>query len=340
MTNHTKLTASERDQIALLRARGMKGRGIARELRRSASAISVEIKGNLIDGEYVACYAQSRSEERRERSHHRYRLKNEGVHAYVHKYLREGWSPEQISGRMKLEHPEDNDMRISPETIYQYIYDKENKDLGLWEFLPRKQERRKKWKGRQPHRGHIAERVSIHERPEVVNNRLEKGHWEGDTVEGKGHLDGIHTEVERLSRYLMANKVSSISSAVTLAVQKQQFNWVPETMRRSTTLDNGKENHLHYQLSELTMQTYFCDPYSSWQKGSNENHNGLLRRYLPKGTDFKTLTEEDLQDMVYEINNRPRKVLGFRTAQEVFTALTNSDKPFIPFQSINCSDPV
>jgi IS30 family transposase len=239
---------------------------------------------------------------------------------------------------MAVEYENEPCMRIVHETIYRYIYGKGQKEKVLWELLPRKQKTRRKWKGRRVHRGHIPQRVSIHKRPIEINERLEKGHWEGDTVEGKGHRDGIHTEVERLSRYFMATKIPSISSAATISAQWQLFSMLPASMKLSTTLDNGKENHLHYLLYEIAMLTYFCDPYSSWQKGCNENHNGLLRRYAPKKTDFATLSEQELQDIVCEINHRPRKILGYRTPHEVFTALSLSDQPIISFTSIRCSD--
>ena len=205
------------------------------------------------------------------------------------------------------------------ETIYRFIYTKALKEDRLWEYLPRKQKHRRKYHGRKAQRSRIAQRVSIHERPETINNRSEIGHWEGDTVEGKGHKDGIHTEVERVSRYLLARKVSAITSEETITVQKDMFSQLPEQVRKSTTLDNGKENHLHMQLNELSMKTYFADPYSSWQRGTNENTNGLIRRYLPKKTIFTKLTQEELDDIVWEINNRPRKVLQYKKPTEILS---------------------
>lgn len=186
--------------------------------------------------------------------------------------------------------------------------------------MPWKRTKRRKKHGRIVHRGHISDRVSIHQRPEIVNKRVVFGHWEGDTVEGSGHKDGIHTEVERISRLLKAAKVSAITSAQAIAAQKKIFGELPKRARHSTTLDNGRENHLHGRLKQLGMVTYFADPYSSWQRGTNEYHNGLLRRYLPKGTSFVDLTQEELDDIVWEINNRPRKVLNFNTPQEVFNS--------------------
>lgn len=138
-------------------------------------------------------------------------------------------------------------------------------------------------------------------------------------MEGKGHKDGVHTTIERLSRFYVVRNVSRIASAETIAVQKQIFSKLPASSRLSSTHDNGRENHEHYQLTdELGMDTYFADPYSSWQRGSNENANGLLCRYFPKGTDFSQISQNEIDDVVWEINSKPRKCLGYNTAKEVF----------------------
>lgn len=229
-----------------------------------------------------------------------------------------GWSPEQVSGRMKRVFQNNTHMRISPETIYAFIYSEEYKERKFWEYLPWKRKVRKKKYGRKVHRGRIPDRVSIHERPQIVDTKEEFGHWEGDTVEGRGHKNGIHTEVERKSRFLAAQKVNRIDSVCALQAQEKIFSSLPAHARKTVTLDNGRENHLHRSLRQLEIDTYFCDPYSSWQRGTNEYHNGLIRRYLPKKTDFTDLTQEELDDMVWEINNRPKKCLGFCTPNEVF----------------------
>jgi IS30 family transposase len=239
------------------------------------------------------------------------------VYVYVFEKLRSGWAPEQISGRLKKE---SGQSVICHETIYRFIYDSNNRDKRLWEYLPRKQKGRRKQNGRGVHKVRIPQRVSIHLRPTVIDLRTEFGHWEGDTVEGKrSDRDGIHTEVERLSRLILARKVETIDSPKTLASQMTMFSRLPGTARRSTTLDNGRENHLHFGLTDkLGMRTFFADPYSSWQRATNENSNGLLRRYLTKGASFRDLTQEELDDIVWEINNRPRKCLEYNTPREVF----------------------
>jgi IS30 family transposase len=315
---HHKLTAKERDLIALMHGRGESIRSIATFLERSPSTISDELKRNcLVNGDYVAIHAQSETEARKGKARKRPPLKDKKVYAYVMEKLREGWSPEQIAGRLK--HDQGKPV-ICHETIYQFIYSEQGKKKGLSEYLPWKRKKRRKKHGRGVHRSRIPDRVSIHLRPVEVDSREEFGHWEGDTVEGRGHREGIHTEVERKSRLLIAAKVHQISSEATIRVQKEMFASLPKQARKSTTLDNGHENYQHNQLANLGIATYFADPYSSWQRGTNEYHNGLLRRYFPKGTSFTDLDQEDLADIVWEINNRPRKVLDFRTPQEVYNS--------------------
>ncbi len=326
MKKARKLTPKERDTLAMLLAQEVTLSEIARRLVRSKSTISDEVKRNRRwDGEkedwvYKAIAAQEETDKRMVERRKRPQLKNKWIYSYVVEHLRGGWSPEQIEGRLKLDFKGKYHKTIGHEAVYQYVFHPDNKDENLWEYLPRKQKKRKKQKGRGVHHSRIPQRVSIHLRPQMIDDRTEFGHFEGDTVEGRRSVgDGIHTEVERLSRITFAVKVNNISSEEGLRAQKDIFSDLPEKARRSTTLDNGRENHLHYKLkTELNMKTYFADPYSSWQRGTNEYHNGLLRRYLPKGTDFSELTHEELNDILWEINNRPRKCLGFYTPLEVF----------------------
>lgn len=314
MVKRGKLTEEERDTIALFKSQGLSVREIGRRLDREHSTISREMKRNRFGDHYVALHAQHLSEERKSTAGKRTPLKNKQTYSYVLEKLGQGWSPEQIAGRIQQEQGK---RILCHETIYQFVYARENKEDKLWEYLPRKQKHRRKQHGRSSQKVHIPNRVSIHLRPEKINQRKELGHWEGDTVEGLGRKDGIHTEVERVSRFLLAMKVSAITSEETARAQLHLFETLPQQARQSTTLDNGKENHLHTVLNIIGMKTYFADPYSSWQRGTNENTNGLLRRYLPKKTSFQNLTQEELKDIVEEINNRPRKVLHYKTPTEI-----------------------
>lgn len=324
---------------------------IGRELRRNQVKVRVGKYNEVI---YEPNHAQFVTDQRKQKAWSaKQPLKSKKIYGYVLDHLRGGWSPEEIAGRLrKEEHPDDPSWWICHETIYAFIY-KEKTDLTkqglisqslldlrlvthnqaitvtdfdrpLYEFLRRKQTKRRKKSGRKVHRSHIPDRVSMHLRPEVINQRAEFGHWEGDTVEGKGHKDGVHTEVERVSRLIGAKKVKAIDSQSALDAQRKIFTPLPEKARRSTTLDNGKETHLHFKLrDDLDMQTFHADPYASWQRGANENGNGLLRCYFPKGTDFAKVTDEELEDVIWELNNRPRKVLQYKTAQEVFNEHLN-----------------
>jgi transposase, IS30 family len=322
-----KLQPEERDQIARLHSQGCGVREIARQLKRSASSISVEIKAGIWHDDnrhtstYVAIHAQRLREDRAALSRKPHSLDDPRLQAYVRSKLQLGWSPEQIMGRLPLDYSDDPEMRVSHEPIYRFIYASGQAEEKLWEYLPRKQKKRRKQHGRTVHRSRIPDRVSIWQRSEVANDRSEFGHWEGDTIEGQRSVgDGIHTEVERLSRKLLARKVGRIASHETARAQLRMFQCLPAGARRSTTLDNGRENHQHGRLKrQLGIQSYFADPYSSWQRGTNENTNGLVRRYLPKQTDFTSLTQAELDDIVEEINNRPRKVLDYKTANEVYS---------------------
>lgn len=274
----------------------------------------------------MAIHAQALSVKRKSLAGVRHPLKSKEVFQWVLKRIVRGWSPEQIAGRMKLVFKDNFKMRITPETIYSFIYSEKYKHRKFWEYLPWKRKKRRQKLGRKVHRGSIPHRISIHERPEVIGKNIEFGHFEGDSVEGKDHKSGVHTEIERFSRMYFVKKVLDISSEEGIKAQFKIFRNIPKQHRRTTTLDNGRENHYHQSLKKLGMKAYFADPYSSWQRGSNEYHNGLLRRYFPKGTDFDKVTQNDIDGCVWEINNRPRKCLGFYTANEVFLSKLNNQE--------------
>jgi IS30 family transposase len=262
------------------------------------------------------------------------------------KRLRWSWSPEQIAGRLKeVDHPGDTSWQICHETIYAFIYKKktdttkegmrqlavlDKRLLGkektvvtvtdhkrpLWEYLRRKQIKRRVRSGRKVHRVNIPDRVSIHDRPAIVAERKEFGHWEGDSVVGKDHASGLHTEYERVTSLTRIERMIRITANQAALAAQKIFGDLPVHARRSTTLDNGSEHTNHKKFG---LQAYSADPYSSWQRGGNENCNLWIRYYFPKRTDFSTISDEELKDVEWELNNRPRKRLKFRTPQEVFT---------------------
>lgn len=299
----------------------MSNKEVARRLGRDPSTIGREIVRNSFEGKYyVAICAQNKWVTRKSVAGRRHPLKNEEVFAWVIKRLVRGWSPEQISGRMKLVFADNPKMRICSETIYSFVYSKEFKCRKFWEYFPRGHKKRRQRPGRRVHSASILNRISIHDRPKIVDKNIQFGHFEGDSVEGRNHQGGVHTEVERLSRMYFALKVGSINSEEAIRAQECIFSRLSKGLVRSVTLDNGRENHLHFKLNKLGIKTYFADPYSSWQRGSNEYHNGLLRRYFPKKTDFTKITQGEINDCVWEINHIPRKCLGYFTSSEVFLA--------------------
>ncbi len=318
MIKKPKITPEERDEIAVLLASEASLRTIAKTLGRSVSSISEEVKRNSRSGQYTAILAQELSEKRNTTSRRSNPLKSPAVYAYVYAKLRSGWSPEQIAGRLKRDNG--NKQVICHETIYRYIYSKEGREKNLTEYLVRHHYRRRKWHSRHLYRRGIANRISIHLRPKEVDSRKTFGHWETDVVEGKAHQSGIQTLLERKTRYYQAKLLERIDSEYGVAAQRDMLVQFPHQARLTVTMDNGKENYNHHKLTRwLGIQTYFCDPYCSWQKGANENHNGVLRRYIPKKAVLTGLTQEDLDAIIEEINQRPRKCLGYETPEEVFT---------------------
>lgn len=337
MKTHQKFTAHERELLANYLASGVNKSECARRLNRPRRTVLREVanNGSWVKNQYgkmifvyIAIAAQAKSERRQQNSaHNKWPLKNEDIYRYATRKLRNGWSPEQICGRLKRNHPGDPHWHICHETIYKWIFDQLKKDNGTglywYEYLRRKQKKRKKQKGRRVHSSHIPDRVSISQRPQEVNNRTQFGHWEGDSIEGRRRdKAGLHTELERISRKIKAEKVRAITSEESIKAQEKIFDNEPEQAVKSTTLDNGKETHLHYKLrTKFNMNTYHAHPYSSHERGGNENGNLWIRYYFPKGTDFSTVTNQELQAVISEINNRPRKILGFQTADEVYYQL-------------------
>lgn len=341
MKTHKKINSGERELLANYLAAGKNKPECSRLLDRPLATIKAEVRRNGSwltnkDGQrvfvYVAITAQAKALSRQQLSaHNKQSLKNPDVFTYVTRELRGGWSPEQISGRLKyIDHPGDPHWQISPETIYVWIYQQPKNEQGLfwYEYLRRKQRKRKKQAGRYVHRSHIPDRVSISKRPKDVNKRKVFGHWEGDSIEGKRKSSGagLHTEVERMSRRIKAAKVSRITSTQALEAQCRIFGREPSCAVKSTTIDNGKETHRHAELRlKFNMDTYHAHPYCSGERGTNEHGNWHIRYYFPKGTDFAMVSEMEVQAVVEEINNRPREILGFKTANEVYYQLVEKE---------------
>jgi len=318
MKKKQKISSGERDQIATLLASGVSLRKIALTLERSVSSISDEVKRNSIEGSYRSIAAQELSKQRNIQSRRNNPLKSAQIFSYVVDKLRCGWSPEQIAGRLKRENKGKN--TLCHETIYRYIYSEEGRKKELVEYLVRHHYRRRKWHSRYLYRRGIANRISIRMRPKEVETKKVFGHWEGDVVEGKAHKGGIQTVLERKTRFYQAKILKAIDSEYGVRAQRDLLVSFPKRARKTLTLDNGKENYSHKKLQHwLGVKVFFCDPYCAWQRGANENHNGVLRRYIPKKADLTGLSPEDLDAIVEEINGRPRKCLNYETPYEAFT---------------------
>lgn len=318
--SYSHLTEKERYVISHLRST-FSIREIARRLNRHHSTISRELKrakARYSIAVYWYDWAQPLARERVCKPRHLRRLSNSRLVKYVVTRLRKQWSPEEISNRLRSDYPDDDSMRVSPETIYRWVYHEATGTGILYHNLRRGRKKRRRQK-RYGKGYRFAGRKCITERPEAVNERQRFGDWEGDTIEGKKSSGYIATVVERESRYLLATKLENKMAATLTAQGTKSFRSIPRKMRKTLTVDNGSEFADFKEFERKTgLDIYFAKPYSPWQRGANENTNGLLRQYFPKGTDFKKVTEEDVIKAVKRLNNRPRKCLGYRTPSEIF----------------------
>jgi IS30 family transposase len=270
------------------------------------------------DAVYWYTAGESYAKERRHKARH-HRRQHERLLNYVMTRLREDWSPEAISGRLKVDYPEDKTMRISTEAIYRWIYTDSRNKGSLFLRLRRRHKYRRRQKRYGSGRRFIPGRVPIHERPSLVAERVRFGDWEGDTMEGGKGTGGLMTHVERKSRYLIAGKLPDKKALSMTSGSITHFRKIPKRLRVTLTVDNGKEFSQFKEIEKKTgLTVYFADPYAAWQRGTNENTNGLLRFYFPKGTDFRLVSEKEVALVVKKLNNRPRKCLNYRTPLEVY----------------------
>ena len=318
------LTLAEREEISRGVAAGRSMRSIFRLLGRAASTVSREIRRNGGGSAYRATEAEERAWGRARRPR-RCRLScSPKLRQLLEDRLRLHWSPEQIAGWLKRTYPGDESYRASHETIYRGLYVQPGGGLtkGLTRHLPsRRSIRRSRHATRKGHgKGHIADMVSIHERPILIEDRAVPGHWEGDLIAGARNSH-IVTLVERSTRYVVLLKVSSKKTETLVSALIEQAKKLPAGLYQSLTWDRGREMADHKRFTQETnIAMYFCDPQSPWQRGSNENTNGLLRRYFPKGTDLSLHSQQDLDQAARRLNQRPRKTLGFQTPAERFNA--------------------
>ena len=313
-THYRQLTRAQRYQIEAGLACGMTQVRIAKQLGVHPATVSREVRRNGTQQAYKAVLADQQSVVR-QRSAHKFCKPKAWLHAHLPLWLEQGFSPEQISQRLKLEQP---DQAVSHEWIYRFIdVDKRGGGLLYLNLRHRRKRYRKRY-GSHDRRGQLRNRVSITERPAEVETRERLGDWEGDTVHGVG--GNLVTLVDRKSGFLSAYPVKRRTRRqVTRAINLQFKGHVVHTL----TLDNGKEFAGHERIAlKSRCQVYFADPYASCQRGTNENTNGLLRQYFPKGSDFSALTVESVNRVVAKINLRPRKRLGWKTPYEVYAGVS------------------
>jgi len=318
--SYSHISSHERYVIYHLLLWGLSHREIGRRLNRHHTSISREANRN---GRFQACYwnepAQDWADERKHKARHHRKQDNKKLYNYVIHRIKKDWSPEEIAGRIEIDYPGNEEMRISTEGIYNWIY-QDAKDGGyLFKHLRRHHKKRRKQQKYGSLRGLIPDRVSITERPEIVEERKRIGDWEGDTVEGCKGSEHVATHVDRSSRYLIACKLSDKKASTMAKNTINIFYKIPKIFRKTLTLDNGKEFAEFKKIENKTgLEVYFSDPYSPWQRGTNENTNGLLRQYLPKGSDLSLIDDKQLALVVKKLNNRPRKCLDYQTPHEVF----------------------
>lgn len=318
------LSPVEREELSRGLAQGLSLRAIASRLSRCPSSLSREVQRNAVKTGYRAYSAGRRALRRTSLPRQQpFTVLRPVLWDIIQNKLRFQWSPDQISSWLKETYA-DATMHVSHETIYAALYVLPRGTLRkelLSHLRQRHRQRRKRGKLLQDRRGQIPDLVSVHERPAEVEGREIAGHWEGDLILGKKKKGAIATLVERKTRYIMLCKLDAPSAEEAWRKIAKRFQQLPETLRISLTYDRGREMSRHAKLTAAAkIKVYFCDPQSPWQRGTNENTNGLLRQYFPKGMDMTTVTNNELRFVEKRLNGRPRKVLHYRTPHEVFTS--------------------
>ena len=319
-----RLSLIEREEIRAGIAAGESFRAIARRIGRAPSTVSREVGGLAGRGRYRATRADDRACLRALRPKRSKLASSPRLRRAVTGMLERRFSPQQISARLRLDYPDDEEMRIAAETIYQSLYVQSRGRLrkDLARYLRSGRQKRKPRRG-PTGQGHIKDMVSISERPAEVEDRAVPGHWEGDLIVGKQGRSFIGTLVERQTRFVLLTELGNDSSTETVTQRiAEQIVRLPEQLRLSLTWDQGTEMADHIRFKVATgVQVYFCDPHSPWQRGSNENTNGLLRQYFPKGTDLAAHHQDELDRVAAQLNQRPRQTLGWHTPADKMAQL-------------------
>ena len=317
MRNYTHLKLSDRQQFSSYLEMNLSIKQISQRLGKHRSSIYRELKRNNISSNYSPYKAQDRAKNQRVlKSSSQLKIEtNERLRCHIFLKLEEGWSPEQISGRLKRENSSDY---VCHETIYRYIYRQQEK--RLYYLLTHKRANRRSKYGRKPHTRPYLNRRSIHNRAQSIELRKIIGHWEGDTLQFSSLSRNITTLVERKTRFLFLiknenKKTKTVVDGITKVIDQNS-----KKLWKSITFDRGSEFMNFIEIEKkICGNTYFCDPHSPWQRGSNENMNGRLRRFLPRKTDINSISQEDLISLQTKLNNTPRKCLGFKTPTEALS---------------------
>jgi transposase, IS30 family len=316
MAQYCRLSFAERQRIDQLKKQGHGVRSISRAICRSPSTISREFNRRFT--EYNAKTAHKDAIEKSYRRVKKRKISGPLAEIILYLLTELHCSPEQISGYLQKEYGSMPEMQVSSEAIYLWVYRHERREI-ITRFLRRKHKYRRQRRVRGVHRGGIKNRVSIRERPPSVEDREEMGHWEGDLIIGEKQRSAIGTLVERSTRYTILVQLDSRDSETVVGNFIKFLKRIPPHLRRSLTYDNGSEMAYHEKLfSETQTKVYFADPRSPWQRGTNENTNGLIREFLPKSTDLSVHSQEKLGGFAALLNRRPRKILNFNTPEQVF----------------------
>ncbi len=321
----------EREKLFGLLKQGESIRECARLLGRSHSTIVRELKKHTKYGKmYIPCMAQKRHAYWTHLQRHRSALKNTETYLYVREKLRLGWSPEAITGRLPIDNPHQS---ICHETIYSYVYKNKRRRRDFVKYLVNKHNKRKHQTGRSVNKlPKIKNAISITRRHFLINTRSTLGHWEGDLVEGmRGDNQVLSVEVERVTRFVKLTLLPGKRSVFKSYALTKSFQPIPKRARKTITVDNGPENSSHQTwTTKLGMKVYFCAPYHSWEKGTVENMNGRIRRYIPKGMSIETITHKQIIALEEILNNTPRKCLGYKTPKEKMRELLQYKASYKP----------
>lgn len=320
---YCRMNLAEREELSIRYAQGQSLHVIARDLNRSPSTISRELARNRTGYYYRAVTADRKAKRRCFRKPRRLAVDARLRHAVLQR-LRQQWSPEQICDRLRQDYAGEPHMQVCAETIYSYLYVLPRGELRR-ELLSHLRQHRKTRRPRSrgmDRRGQIPDMISIEERPPEVADRTIPGHWEGDIILGRGHQSALGTLVERTTRTVLLVRLSSHDAVSVRRAFVRKLRHIPKQMRLTLTYDRGKEMAEHKLFTKQTkMQVYFAHPQSPWERGTNENTNGLIRQYFPKGTDFNEASDYQIRKVQDRLNGRPRKVLNAKTPFEAFNAL-------------------